>query len=489
VKKFLLIALSGGIMCAAIFAGGQTDSGRDASMDTIEAGKFVNPATVDAYAYINDYVFPYEQDADEDLSIFVKLEKGRILTIGDKFNLLVGLHVNNKEHFKRIEGNYIVFIHNPEILLRNEWKASFTAVLQKIRQAQKSDAVLGIFNPAKNEIIKLPAAASIPNALNQIQNTRKVYTIDTILDQSFKTMDALDNNYSTRFLWITDSDLLKSSSSSDKEREREYFDFLMKLQSQNNISFSYLGYGETPSWANMNQSLKNVGGNSYYISTSRELEDKVWDDYDRFVYPTVENIKVNISLMPWITEARYDYRSEWYPVNNFMPVTHYYTHTASNIIKNMDSGEHKIFLYYLNIPAENKAAGDLYYRTVTAGAVVPAGFCSVEYYSYTDGKTKYKTFPLRIKYTEDYDEYKANIDQVVKKYTILQNTGFILKELGNLVNRRLYYTAILLVDSQIKMLEKYLREKQDEQIKKDIEILNRNKDVLMEQAKSLKYIR
>jgi hypothetical protein len=471
-----------------VFPGGQTDSGRDASMDTVEAGKFVNPATVDAYAYINDYMFPYAIDAARDLSIFVKLEKERILTIGDRFNLLVGLHVNNKDYFRRIEGNYIFFIHNPEILLRNEWKNAISSALRKIRQAQQSDGIVGIFNPANNEIITIATVDAIPGALNQIQNTRKIYAIDTILDQSFKNMDAIKNDYSTRFLWITDSDLLKSTND-NRERQREYFDFLMKLQSQNNISFSYLGYGEVPAWAAMNQSLKNVGGNSYYVNTSRELEEKIGDDYGRFVYPTIENIKVSVSLMPWITEARHDYRSEWYPVNDFMPVSQYYTHTATNIIKNMDSGEHKIFLYYLSIAAANRAASDLYYRTVTGDGVVPVGFCSVEYYSYASGKTTYRTFPLTIRYTEDYGDYEGHIDQAVRKYTILQNTGFILKELSNLVNRRQYYTAILLVDSQIKILEKYFSEKPDEKIKEDIEILNRNKNLLMEQAKSLNYIR
>jgi hypothetical protein len=72
-KKYLLVLLSG-IIAFNVFAGGQTDSGRNAGMDTIEAGKFVNPATVDAYAYINDYIFPYAIDANEDLSVFVKLE-------------------------------------------------------------------------------------------------------------------------------------------------------------------------------------------------------------------------------------------------------------------------------------------------------------------------------------------------------------------------------------------------------------------------------
>jgi hypothetical protein len=435
---------------------------------------------------INDYAFPYGINNNEDLSIFVKLEKQKVLTIGDSFNLLIGLHVNNKNFFRRTEGNYILFIHNPEVLLRSEWKNSITLVIRKIRQSQGSNAVLGIFNPASNEIINISTVDSVQTALGRIQNTRKVYAIDTILDQSFKCMEAIKNEYNTRFLWITDSDLLKSNNSN---REREYFDFLMKLQSQNNISFSYLGYGETPNWATMNQSLKNVGGNSYFIDTPKELEDKVWDDYDRFVCPTIENIKVNISLMPWITEARFDYRSEWYPVTNFMPVIAYYTHTAKNEIKNMDSGEHKIFLYYLSIGAVNKVTADLYYRTVAEGMTTPVGFCSVEYYSYKDRKTKYKTFPLQVEYTDDYDDYAAHIDQSVRKYTALQNTGFILKELSQLVNRRQYYMAILLVDSQIKMLEKYQAEKQDLEIAKDIETLNKNRELLMEQAKSLNYIR
>jgi hypothetical protein len=167
-KKCLTVLLIGFAVFSA-FAGGQTDSGRDSSLNTIEAGKFVDPGTVDAYSYINDYIFPYEINKNDDLLIFVKLEKEKILTIGDRFNLLIGLHVNNKDYFKRNEGNYIVFIHNPEILLRTEWKNSFASILSKIRQAQQTDAVLGIFNPAKNEIIDIPTVNSIQAALTQIQ--------------------------------------------------------------------------------------------------------------------------------------------------------------------------------------------------------------------------------------------------------------------------------------------------------------------------------
>ncbi|MDR0313872.1 MAG: hypothetical protein LBI14_09770 [Treponema sp.] len=469
-----------------VFAGGQAQSGRDTNTNTIEGGQFVSPAMVDAYEYINDYVFPYDMNPSEDLSVFVKLEKGQVLSIGDSFNLLIGLRVNEQSFFSRNEGNFILFIHNPNVLLQPEWKNSIIAVLQRIRQAQQSDAVLGIFNTATNEIIYIPDSNAIIGALNQIQNTRKVFAIDAILDQSFRCMEAIGNSYNTRFFWMTDSDLLRSNNAA---REREYFDFLINLQAQNNISFSYLGYGEVPNWATMNQSLKNAGGNTYFINSPIELEEEIWGDYDRFVYPTIENIKINLSLMPWITETRFDYRNEWYPVTNFTPVNANYTHTRSNNIKNMDADDTRIYLYYLRIGASIATAANQYYREISSNRIAPVGFVSVEYYSYTQGKTIYRVFPLQVRYTDDYDAYSAQIDHSVRKFTILQNTAFILKELSNLVNQRQYYTAILLVDSQIKLLESFLEEGPDDEISGDIETLTRSKTLLMEQARSLQYIR
>ena len=468
-----------------IFAAGQAQSGRDTSIDTIEGGQFVSSAMIDAYEFINDYTFPYEINTSEDLSVFVKLEKQQVLSIGDNFNLLIGLKVNEQSYFSRNEGNFILFIHDPIILLQQEWRGSIAAVLHRVRQAQQSDAILGVFNSTTNEIIEIPDVNSITAVLNQIQGTRKVFAIDAILDQSFRCMEAIDNDYDTRFFWMTNSDLLRSNNAA---REREYFDFLIRLQSQNNISFSYLGYGEVPDWATMNQSLKNAGGNTYYINTPEELEEEIWGDYDRFVYPTIENIKLNVSLMPWITETRFDYRNEWYPLT-FTPVNTNYTHTRSNNIKNMDADDHRIFQYYLRISAENTTAGNQYFREISSNRNVPVGFVSIEYYSYTEGKTIYLIFPLQVTYTDDYDSYSAHIDHTVRKFTILQNTAFILKELSNLVNQRQYYNAILLVDSQIKHLERFLEEEHDDEIAGDIEMLNRNITLLMEQARSLQYIR
>ena len=193
--------------------------------------------------------------------------------------------------------------------------------------------------------------------------------------------------------------------------------------------------------------------------------------------------------MPWITETRFDYRNEWYPVTNFTPVNNNYTHTRSGNIKNMDADEHRIFQYYLKISAENTAAANQYYREISSNRTASVGFVSVEYYSYTKGKTIYRIFSLQVTYTDDYDSYSTQIDQSVRKYTVLQNTAFILKELSNLVNQRQYYTAILLVDSQIKLLEGFQKEKPDDEISIDIETLIRNRTLLMEQARNLQYIR
>jgi len=79
-KKIILV-LSFIYIPFSIYAAGSTESGRDTNLNTVEAGQFINPAMIDAYEYINDYDFPYEINMNDDLSIFVKLEKGQVLSI------------------------------------------------------------------------------------------------------------------------------------------------------------------------------------------------------------------------------------------------------------------------------------------------------------------------------------------------------------------------------------------------------------------------
>ena len=153
--KYIAVILIFVFIPCTIFAAGRAEADRDTNTATIEGSQFVNPAMVDAYEYINDYVFPYETDTTGDLSVFVNLEKKQVLSIGDNFNLLIGLKVNDQRYFTRNEGNFILFIHNPNILLQPQWRNSITAVLRRIRQAQQSGAILGIFNSATNEIIEI----------------------------------------------------------------------------------------------------------------------------------------------------------------------------------------------------------------------------------------------------------------------------------------------------------------------------------------------
>ena len=155
----------------------------------------------------------------------------------------------------------------------------------------------------------------------------------------------------------------------------------------------------------------------------------------------------------------------------------------------MDADDHRIFQYYLRLGAINATEGNAFFRDTVTDANVPIGFVTVQYYSYRQGRTIYQAFPLTVRYTEDYDNYNAHFNHTVRKFTVLQNTGFILKELSNLVNRRDYFTAILLVNSQINLLEGFLAEYHDEMIESDILTLRLNRDLLMEQARSLNLIR
>ena len=485
-KKITIMVILFGFFVFQLFGAGRTESGRDFGQSSIEDGRFVAPAVIDAYAFINDYTFPFAANENEDLSIFVKLEKERILTVGGNVNLFIGLRVNERDFFERREGNYIVFIHNPEILFRTEWEKAFIAVLSRIRESMHSDAIFGIFNPHQNKIMHITDIASIQAILDTLKPTRKIHDVSIILERSFRAMEAIENSYDTRLLWVTDSDLLRGTNAA---RNRQYFDFLMRLQTQNRISFSYLGYGEVPNWAAMNVYLKNVGGNSYYIHSHEELEDIIWDDFERFVHPTIENIRINVSLMPWVTESRFDFRSEWYPLVNFRPTASFYTHTRSNEILSMDFGTHRIFQYYLTLGSIISTQENLFYRDIARDGNTPLGFVAVQYYSFREGRTIYRSFPLVIRYTEDFAEYTAHFNHYVRKFTILQNTGFILKEISQLVSRREFFNAILLVNSQINLLERILEENYDEMIANDILTLRLNRDLLMNQARSLNLIR
>jgi hypothetical protein len=479
-----------------VFSGGKTESGRDSSFSRVEVGQVVDPVKIDVTSSLNDFPFPYTMNAQEDMSVFVTLEKNAILTRGDSFNLLVGLKVNNKAFFNKQEGNYIVHIHNPALLRQKAWKNAITKALTAIRQSQESTAVLGIYDPATTSIIEIPTVESIPNVLSRIEHNRKTFPLDTMLNHILTGIESLPHDYAARLVWISDADLLKT------DRDIRIFNFFISLYAQHTISFSYFGYFETPEhtdtpswwklrkerqrynaipdWAFMNDPLIHNEGNSYFIQTLEELEETILDDYDRFVYPTVGNIKITLALKPWISQQGFDFRPSWYPLENFRPLGDYYQHTYNlrRTIKNMDYDEHRLFLFYLAIGLDTWTEEQ---PSLNHKDAVLVGFCSVEYDSYKERKTIYKTYPLQVKYTEDYSVYYNNTNAVVSKYTILQNTGFILQELSQLVNRGDYYTAILLADSQIRNLEPY---RGDIKIDEDIETLKKHRDLLLDKQRS-----
>ncbi|MDR0628417.1 MAG: hypothetical protein LBG24_01995 [Treponema sp.] len=507
--KHFIILLCMVLYAMNVFAGGQAESGRSASYGAAETGQFTESSQVDVPSAINDYSFPYTVNNDEDISVFVKLEKNALPVMEERItdanlNLLIGLQVNNKDFFTRNEGNYIIFIQNQALLQKDDWRTALISVVTHIRQAQKTNAVLGVFSPQDNSVIEIPTAASIPGILSQIQNSRRTnYTTGSLFDKVIQAEEKIDNGYATRFVWISDSDPLKDSS------EIEIFNFFSELGAQNHISFSYLIYNEPPdlsglnarrvlkkeriryrdmpNWAVINDALIRFGGDSCFVQTVHELEKTLLSDYERFVYPAVENIKVYMTLKPWVR-------------------FHGYNYGIYSEIKSMDYDEHRMFLYNLNIqpaysPADirhgNQSVESVQidpFREAFENGIIPVGICTVEYYSFNAKEIIYKTYPMQVSITEDHREYLKSIDETVSKYTVLQNTSTILANLSVFSNRKdipalSYYRTILMVNSQIQKLQEYHYKKDDPIIAEDIETLKQNRDVLMGQARSLHYIK
>jgi hypothetical protein len=468
-----------------LFGGGQAESGRDSSSGAIASGQFVDPQSIDAESYLDSFRFAYPAKEGQDLSVFVKLEKQQALVSGDTLSLFIGLLANNATLFPNREGNYVVFIQNPGLLLYRDASQSIRSAILSIRGSMSAQERLGLFSAEKNQIYLVTDEVSLNDALGRIGADRKVYKNDAILSSALSCMGKIDNGFPTRFVWITDENLLKA------DTDANLLQFSLALYSQNKITVSYLGYGELPQWAKMNSYLQGVGGSSYFISKYPELQTTLLDDYKRFSHPTVEDIKVTVSLMPYIQASANDYRSQWYPaLTNFRPTLAYYNRPRSvQLVKSLDYDQHKILIHYLSLDTQNKVLTNEYLWKNGFTNTIPVGTVCVEYYSHKDHQKRLLTYDLSIEYTRDWKAYAKGIDPVIQKYTLLQNTPYIIKEISSLVTNRNYPTAILLVDAQMKRLQELLANYAETQIKEDIDTLNKYKDLLIAQARSLNYIR
>ena len=477
----LLLFLFSGLL----FAGSQSESGRESGFESIAGGQFINPDEIDAESYLEDFTFDYKARPGQDLSIFVEIENEFILTRGGRLNLQIGLRTNSKSFYPKQNMNYILFIHNPGLLRYDEALSELSGALAKIKKDMDPGDKLGLYSVKDKKIHLIETESSIGQVLDEIKTNIKVYKNDDILTEALKAMNEIPNEYPRRFLWITDEDLVKDQS------DAGIFSFSLKLYSQNKTSFSYLGYGEESLWATINTYLRDAGGSSYYVKDYSGLEATIMEDYSNFSHPTVEDIRINLSIYPYIQALQNDYRVTWYPsLSDFRPNYRFYNRPINyHFIKNMDYDTHKIFIHYLCVGAQNIILMNEFLRDKGYDKTIPIGMVSVEYYSNLHKEYRYVSEEINITYTDTWNEQEDHINPIVRKFTLIQNTPFILKEISQIVSQnRDYFTAILLVDNQINRLSDLESIYKDKEIGRDIENLMKYKELLMGQARSLNYI-
>lgn len=482
------------LSCWAGGAAQKSESGRTGAYSGVDSGQFTAPLKIDDSIVINDYPFPWEIENNEDLSVFARLEKNVLLREGGSFNLLVGVKANDREFFKKQEGNYIVYIHNPSRFLNHEQKTALVSVLSKIQRSMGNGSVCALFSPTSGLIV-VSSPSDIQDGLERVREDRKNYTGDIILKEAHEALRTL--NGPSRLVWVSGESLFSSA------QDSRVFDFYLRLYDLYRIGFSYMGFFENrtpadfnsrsgrrrekqryaalPDWQSINGVLRNSGGASRYLQNTRDLEESLWEDYDRFTHPAVRDLKIRITLMPWISIR---------PGDNGMDLPNPYYNgydPRSNLeqsIPAMDYGDHRMSFCYLHIENPNRLFLDPVFGSLPPDGPVPVGSCSVEYYSTSRGERVYKYIPLSIRFTGDYQEYLNAGDEIVSRYSILQNTAFILENLGALADRGDYYAALLWVERQVLILEnQYNRigNKDDPlsiMIAEDIETLKKNRDLL-----------
>jgi len=471
-----------------VFAGGQKESGREAAFDSVESGQFINPAQIDALSYLDEFPTEVTADPQKDLTISVELEKPLVLARGDRFNLQITLATNADTFYPMRGVNYIVYFHNPGLLLYPDVTRTIVSALSDIRSSMGVSGLLCLYSAGDRKLMPVGAIKDIAPALDALAHQKKQYQNDAVLGGAFEAIATIDNDNPARFVWVTDDDLLKNAN------DTRVFTFSMKLYAQNRTSFAYVGYGEKPAWATMNASLLDVGGSSYYVEEQAGIAETLRDDYRAFARPTVEDVRITLAIYPWISALQNDYREEWYPAAKALrPTASFYDRPATaHYVKSMDYGEHKTFLHYLGIDAQNLLLARNFYFFNENGLrdTIPVGLLSVEYWSHTARERRLVTKELTVTYTRNWSEYEARISPVVQRSTVLQNTPYILKELSVLVSQtRDYHTAILLVDNQIGRLRAVARAAGDQMVSEEIENLVKYKDLLLKQARSLNYIR
>ncbi|MFW6137652.1 MAG: hypothetical protein ACOC7U_00630 [Spirochaetota bacterium] len=217
----------------------------------------------------------------------------------------------------------------------------------------------------------------------------------------------------------------------------------------------------------MNRIVRQYGGNSYYISPSRDLSTIIREDFSFYQRPAVSDLLVSVHALG--------------PSPQQSPVR---TYTQ----RSMGPDEHHTFLVQMKVPSQIDYLDMLHKKGEEEKPQVPESyplaFVTYQYYSHAKEKMEYGSEKISVVYGMDYAEYRLSVNPRVVKNMAILSTARLLEETAARLQSRDFERAIISIRNHVKTLEKVYRTMNDPLISEDIDTLNRYKALIAEQKRN-----
>ncbi len=446
-KQTLLLVMI--VLCSFLIAGGQKEAGRNYASSTTDTGGIVDASYIDTSSFINSYQFPYKANEQDDISLFLISNKVSFLTSGGTQSVVLGLRANQPSFFDSLDVNYVLYIQNPSFLKTERSFKVFETSLQNIFDAKTSGTRIALFTPQTEKLQFISSKAQITSTLQELINEPKIKQNLKTADIAFTSIKADGNPNPWRLLWVTDDNVLQNYT------DITAFKNLYAMYANLPISVSLLCYGTSPQWGDINSSLTGIKGSSYYGKTYQYLESTILNDFIQFSKPAVSNMSLTIASSPWLDGNQ-----------------------TTIDLGSLGAGQSLMVQQNLELPAFDAIP------LMQKGENFTAAYCYISYYSHKDKKQKYITLTVDASYTDSVEQWAASRNPIALKYSTLSKTGEALSSMSTLFKIGNYSGAFKAIDEQLARLKELDPDGTDVLIRTDIQLLEKTRTVLFNQAKA-----
>lgn len=466
------------LAAAAVYAGGEAETGRAQAAQDVQGGQILSIGSVDPASYLEDFAFEKSNTSSSPLLVSVDLSKGKIWDKGEDMSVRIGLVANGQSYFRSVSGSLVLFIQNPEL-------ARDPRIVGHLRELVSSEHEITffIFDASSSNLLKVNGAPSLSDALAAVSRGRKSYDSPALLQRILEAVRTALSGNRNHVLWVTDENIIERTADS------AFFHFGVSVLGGGNTTFSYLGYGERPDWAKMNENLSQYNGNSYYADDTEAIMKYITDDVGYFARPAVGEVEISIVWSTFVQELSVFYPAEYYPsIPGFLPRIDNNRPRTAHKIGGMNYGETKRYIHYVHIPSRQEIE-EKSNRNPIEGSHFKVGTVYARYHVPMTGETVVQQIDMEIEYQTDAHYKPGDENRYVMADTIIQNTPLVLREVANMVNSsRNYLPAIQLVEAQKHALERMRQVRSDPEIDVDIKMLDGYFTLLFGQAKTMKLL-